>query len=118
MKKLNSRLIASTAFALCVVGILTAVAHDKPDSDEKPVHSSIRVDHRITQTALPALAKISFAEALDIASKATPGAVIKGELEVEDQNLMYSFDVVSPDHVVMEVEIDAGNGRVLDVDRD
>lgn len=118
MKKPNSLLIASTALALCTVGILSAVAHDKPDSDEKPVHASVRVERHLDRSALPALAKISFADALAIASHAAPGAVIKGELEVEDHNLMYSFDVVSPDRVVREVEVDAGNGRVLDVDRD
>jgi len=31
---------------------------------------------------------------------------------------MYSFDVVTAAKKVLEVEIDAGNGKVLDIDAD
>ncbi len=31
---------------------------------------------------------------------------------------MYSFDVVGTDKAILEVEIDAGDGKVLDVDKD
>jgi uncharacterized membrane protein YkoI len=65
---------------------------------------------------LPNLAKISFEAALRTALAAAPGSVIKAELEVEDGNLMYSFEIVGADKKIKEVEIDAGNGRVLDID--
>jgi uncharacterized membrane protein YkoI len=44
--------------------------------------------------------------------------VILGELEVEDGNLQYSFDIVGADKSVTEVEIDAGDGKVLATDKD
>ena len=118
MKKLSLSQSATIAFVIGVVGVVAAIAHEKSGSDEPPVYSSIRVDHHVDRAALSSIARISFAEALAIASKAASGAVIKGELEVEDHNLMYSFDVVTINRVVMEVEIDAGNGKILSVDRD
>lgn len=62
---------------------------------------------------LPALAKISFAQALANAVAAQPGSVVKAELEIEDRCLMYSFEIVGPDRKMTEVEIDAGDGSVL-----
>lgn len=62
---------------------------------------------------LPALAKISFTQALANAVAAQPGSVVKAELEVEDHCLMYSFEIVGPDRKITEVEIDAGDGSVL-----
>jgi uncharacterized membrane protein YkoI len=62
---------------------------------------------------LPALARISFPQALANAVTAQPGAVVKAELEVEDRCLMYSFEIVGADRRITEVEIDAGDGSVL-----
>lgn len=62
---------------------------------------------------LPALAKISFNQALVNALAAQPGAVVKGELEVEDRCLMYFFEIVGADRKITEVEIDAGDGSLL-----
>ncbi len=74
--------------------------------------------HAVDRGVLASLARVSFGRALATASRGVKGAVIKGELEAEDGNLMYSFDIVTPAKVVMEVEIDAGNGKVLDVGSD
>ncbi|OIQ95675.1 peptidase propeptide and YPEB domain protein [mine drainage metagenome] len=115
-----SRLHRSLSIALvaAVAAAAPLSAADAPDRDAPPRHASIHVDGKVPRANLPALAKISFAEALDIAARAQPGRVIKGELEVEGGVLMYSFDVVTRDRTVKEVEIDAGTGTVLDVDSD
>jgi uncharacterized membrane protein YkoI len=39
-------------------------------------------------------------------------------LEVEDGSLQYSFAIVGADKKVTEVEIDAGDGKVLNIDQD
>lgn len=70
------------------------------------------------RAALPALAKIDFNRAMQTALATVPGAVLKGELEVENERLMYSFDIVTPNRRIKEVEIDARTGRVIDVDED
>ncbi len=63
-------------------------------------------------------AKLSFEAALHAALAAVPGNAIQGELEVEDGTLMYSFEIVTANREIKEVEIDAGNGKVLDIDSD
>ncbi len=79
---------------------------------------SIRPDHKLKPAEMAALAKISFADALQAALQAVPGTVVKAELEVEDGNLQFSFEIVGSNKKTTEVEIDAGNGKVLDVDKD
>jgi uncharacterized membrane protein YkoI len=87
--------------------------------EEKSVSTgSIRPAGKVKDTELPALAKISFDDALKAARTAVPGNVIKAELEVEDGSLIYSFEIVGADKKVTEVEIDAGNGKVLAIDND
>ena len=109
-----------TAFAAITATHVSAKDEKGSDSEKKaePI-GSIRPTGRVEKADLPGLAKISFGKALAAAEKAVPGGkVIKGELEVEDGNLMYSFDVVAPDKSILEAEIDAGDGKVLDVDKD
>jgi uncharacterized membrane protein YkoI len=77
---------------------------------------SIRPAGKIKPADLPTLARISFDEALKAALIAAPGKIIKAELEIEDGNLMYSFEIVGAGKAITEVEIDAGNGKVLGTD--
>ena len=108
-------LCAASCLAVLVVGS-TLHAADKP---EKPApKGSIRPTGELTPTDLPALAKISFQQATVAALKAAPGSVLKAELEVEDGNLMYSFEIVGADQTITEVEIDAGNGQVLATEKE
>src|SRR5258706_10373667 len=82
--------------------------------DEKPAPvGSIRPKGEVKPADLPGLAKITFQQALTTALARVPGSVIKAELEVEDGTLMYSFEIVGTNKKISEVEIDAGNGKVL-----
>ena len=86
--------------------------------EEKAAIGSIRPAGKVRPADLPALARVSFDDALKAALTAVPGKIIKAELEVEDGNLMYSFEIVSSDKSITEVEIDAGNGRILGTEKD
>ena len=79
---------------------------------------SVRPKGKVKAVDLPALAKISFEQALKAALGGAPGAVIKAELEIEDGNLVYSFEIVGSDKSITEVEIDAGTGKVLGKDKE
>jgi len=123
MKK-SIRMLLAVGFlaALSATASIPARAGEEKDNDSEkkaePI-GSIRPTGKVEKADLPALAKISFGKALKAAEKAVPGGqAIKGELEVEDGNLMYSFDMVGPDKSISEAEIDAGDGKVLDVDKD
>jgi uncharacterized membrane protein YkoI len=91
---------------------------ESPDNEKPAAQGSIRIEGKVNKADRPALAKISFSEALKDALAAAPGDVVVGELEVEDGNLQYSFEIVGSDKKVTEVEIDAGNGKVLGMDKD
>jgi uncharacterized membrane protein YkoI len=86
--------------------------------EKSAAKGSICPEGKVREAELPALAKLSFDDALKAARTAVPGSVIKAELEVEDGNLQYSFEIVGADKKVTEVEIDAGNGKVLAVDQE
>jgi len=112
------------SFLFCAVWLglpffyVSPAAGAKEKEAESTVKASIRPTGKPKKTELPALAKISFEDALSAARAAVSGAVIKAELEIENGNLMYSFDMVNAEKKVVEVEIDAGNGKVLAVDKD
>lgn len=53
---------------------------------------------------------------LDILRAEFEGEIIEIQLELEDGVLTYEFDLISPDGLLYEVEIDAATGRVLDVE--
>ena len=86
--------------------------------EEKAAPGSIRPTGRIASADLPSLAKINLQQALTFALARVPGSVIKAELEVEGGSLMYSFEVVTAAKRIVEVEIDAGTGQVLNVEDD
>jgi uncharacterized membrane protein YkoI len=116
MKNITTRCLTAGVLAALAAG---AAAHGRADeSGEKAPVGSIRPAGKIARADLPALAKISFADASKAALAAVSGNIIEADLEVEDDNLQYSFDIVAADKSIAEVEIDAGNGKVLDIDKD
>ncbi len=115
MKKSFRNLLVASVIAVLSSGfaVLLSAKEERP----API-GSIRPAGQVAPANLPALAKISFQDALRAALAKAPGSVIKAELEVEDGNLMYSFEIVSADRKITEVEIDAGNGKVLNTENE
>jgi uncharacterized membrane protein YkoI len=101
------------AGCLVAMTVITAAARGNAAPGKPAAKGSIRPVGKVKPADCPALAKISFESALQAARARTPGSVIKAELEVEDGCLMYPFEIVGADKSITEVEIDAGNGRVL-----
>ncbi len=60
-------------------------------------------------------AKVSLKEAIDIALKEVPGTAYKAKLKEKKGFLVYKVSVVSPGKGPMEVKIDPGTGKVLEV---
>lgn len=109
MKKIFCLLLATSLLSLAAV---TATAADKKEEKSAP-KGSIHLTGDLKPAELVALAKIPFSAALKTALATVPGGVTKADLEVEDGCLMYSFEIVGADKKTKEVEIDAGNGKVL-----
>jgi uncharacterized membrane protein YkoI len=113
--------LRAAAAALIVAGafVLPAAQGGKigrPPAEEATPVGSIRPRGRPTATQRLALAKITFNRAERAALAAIPGQVIYGELEVDDGNLDYDFEIVNGEGQVKEVQMDAGNGTVLETD--
>jgi len=64
------------------------------------------------------LAKISLDSAMNAAQKKVPGKVLRVELENENGYLVYGVEIAKPDHQIVDVKVDAGNGKILKIDRD
>jgi uncharacterized membrane protein YkoI len=126
MKIKKSSLLVSSCLAVAVLGasachlLKSESDEDKESAEAKEpaVIGSIRPEGKPKPADLPALAKITLPSAMDAALNAVPGNVVTAELEVKDGNLQYSFDIVGADKSVTEVEIDAGNGKVLATEKE
>jgi len=116
--KLSPVFLAVAFTALLGLVAASAAAKDEDSDHDSKAAGSIQVQGRHKRAELVTLARISFDDALKAAEARVPGSVIKAELEAEHHTLMYSFEIAAADKTVTEVEIDAGNGQVLDVDRD
>ena len=66
---------------------------------------------------LKSLARITPEQASAAALAQVPGTVKKAELENEDGNVVYSVEIKTADGE-SDVKVDAGDGRVLHVDKD
>lgn len=57
-------------------------------------------------------AKLSLDAALKIALAKYPGSVQKIEYEIEDDGVAYEFDILTKDGKLIEIEVDADNGKM------
>jgi hypothetical protein len=114
---MNRKTIAAWSLAAVVAttGAVAAFALESEHGKEEKVtyRSSIQVPAGVKkQSELQKLAKISREEAIRVAKTAAPGKVIETKLENEEQNLVYTVEVKNAGKVI-EVIVDAGNGKVL-----
>ena len=95
----------------------TAVAHDeeKEKKEAPKFKSSISVG-KAKESEFPGLAKLSFQQAIATALAEVKSPVIELKVELEDENgLIYSIEAKLANGTEMEVNIDAGTGKVLEV---
>lgn len=114
---MNKRTALPVITTIAVASVMfgsTALARETPSQ----VPPSIHVRGKLTKIQCADLAKISFEDALKAAHAVMPGKVVNGELEAEDGALQYSFEILDQKtRQIVEVEIDAGDGHVLNIDR-
>lgn len=70
------------------------------------------------EAGLAQMAKIPMNSAIDSALKQVPGKVLRAELENENGYLVYGVEIVKADQQIVDVKVDAGNGRILRTDKD
>lgn len=76
----------------------------------------------LLDVSAPAVAKqsppITMAAAKATALRRVPGKVKSAKLETEKGRLVYSFDIITSDKKIMEVQIDAQTGEVVVVEEE
>jgi uncharacterized membrane protein YkoI len=118
----NFRWITRTC-CLCALAAVWAGAPGLALADEQEAsHSQGTVQVSEPEWKYPQLAQVTLENAIERALSAVPGQALEASLDEEDDFLVYAVKVVTPEHDLMEVIIDAGTGAVLsteaDVDRD
>ncbi len=95
---------------LCATTILLA---DK--NNDRDRNGSIKIPSKSKAADLPDLAKITLTEAVEIALKEVPGSPLKVSLVKDDGYLVYELIIVSTNKELKEVEVDTGNGEILEI---
>lgn len=101
-------LIGSTALVLIGGGIAGTSVFAASDSEGDDV----------SQKQLEKKAEISKEEAITISLEEVPGKTVQTELEDEDGKTVYEVDVKAEDGKMWDLEINAGNGDVLQKETD
>jgi uncharacterized membrane protein YkoI len=77
---------------------------------------SIQINNK-DEAEVAEMAKITLDSAVDEALKQVPGKVLKVELENENGYLVYGVEIAKPDHQIVDIKVDAGNGKILKIDQ-
>lgn len=114
MKKRWIHIIGSGALIMGLAFVGTSFA----ESEYNEIHDgTIRIENRV-EADFPALAKITWGQAVQKALAAVHGQVLKTELEEENGFLVYGVEVVTADKAIVDVKVDAGSGKILAMERD
>jgi uncharacterized membrane protein YkoI len=82
-----------------------------------PVHADDE-DHEIARRLLAEGRIKPIAELFKSVSATVPGDVLEVEFEVEHGRYVYEFKILKTDGKVVEVEVDAADGKLLKVEDD
>ena len=85
--------------------------HDHDDDDDDH-------DHDRARRALQSGEVLPLAEILTRLASIAPGRVIETELEFDDGRYIYEFKLISPGGRLMEAEVDATSGRLIELEDD
>jgi len=114
---MNKKWIAIIGSGILATGLAVAGASFAKSDDSEVRDGTIRLEKQV-EADFPALAKLTFDQAVQKALDAVQGKVLKTELENENGFLVYGVEVVTADKAIVDVKVDAGSGKVLAMDRD
>ena len=114
---MNKKLLGTCVVTLVVFGAaVTGLGMARADQGEVGSGSIPVGTH--SESQLKGLAKITPAQAIQAALARVKGKVLKVELENENGFLVYDVEIRRPDRSTVELKVDAGNGRVLAMERE
>jgi hypothetical protein len=114
MKKKRINIIGS---GVLIIGLAVAGTGFANSDDSEVRDGTIRIENQV-EADFPALARITWNQAIQKALAIVHGQVLKTELEDENGFLVYGVEVVTADKVIVDVKVDAGSGKFLAMNRD
>jgi uncharacterized membrane protein YkoI len=102
--------------AITLASIVQAGMSFAGNNGKEVTNGSIMVQQE--ESAYPGLAQITLEQAKDVALANIQGEVLKIELEEENGFLVYGVEIVTPEKIITDIKIDAGNGGILLVEKD
>lgn len=99
---------------LCILFTLLALS-PLPVGGEETAPSA-RPDFEIAQEAVARGQILPLAKVLAQVQAIQPGRVIEVELELDDDVMVYEVELVTPDGRLIEMDLDAATGTVLELD--
>lgn len=97
---------------LIPLAVLSAILAAAPQTHADDDHLD-RLRDAVNRGEVMPLSKLQ-----DEVRHAFPGEIIKVELDEDDDRFIYEFKVLKANGRLVEIEMDAKDGRVLDVDND
>ncbi|WJH40536.1 PepSY domain-containing protein [Aliirhizobium terrae] len=97
---------------LIPLAVLSAILATAPQAHADDDHLD-RLRDAVNRGEVMPLSKLQ-----DEVRRAFPGEIIKVELDEDDDRFIYEFKVLKANGRLVEIEMDAKDGRVLDVDND
>lgn len=79
-------------------------------------NSAFGEEQEQSKIEMAAVATVTIEEAIRTASEKIAGQIIEAELERRHDKVIWEVEVLTADHKVMEVHIDAQSGAVIDVE--
>lgn len=71
-----------------------------------------------SKVEMAAAATVTIHDAIKTASEKVPGTVIEAELDRKHGKLIWEVEVVTAEHKIMEVHIDAETGTFIDIEEE
>lgn len=105
------KMLWGVATLFCMTALLISPAW----SDDK---GKGKKDEMKEAVEMAAAAKVTIDQAIKTASEKVSGKVIEAELEKEHGKLVWEIEIVTAEHRLMEVYVDAETGAVIDVEEE
>lgn len=100
---------------LFALSLLTAAGKMKKKEKSSP---SLSIPRWTSKFTYPDKANIDLTTAIQNAQSAVPGFAIKAELDRDDGFLIYEVLIIDSGKMLWEVEVDAGDGVVLEIEQE
>ncbi|HLJ59404.1 MAG TPA: PepSY domain-containing protein [bacterium] len=103
-----------TGFALASGSPVLAQGTHQTTQVEQPTYAcSIKVAPNANDASVVGQAKITLAQAQQVAQAAVPGTLLRSELDSENGCLVYSVEIRSATRTIHDVKVDAGTAKIV-----